>query len=324
MEGGIRSDVIEEGGSGGGHILRLPEECLSHTIALMSPRDVCRSEAVCSAFRAAAVSGIVWRRFLPHDILEVLSRAVDRIEFASMKHLYFQLCKPILIDGGRMSFWLDKEKGSKCFMLSARELFICWGDTPYYWAWNSHPESRFLQVAELLSVCWLEIHGKVDASILSPRTHYAAYLVFKATDSARGLSFPSQEVSVTLGSSISKSSVRLHREVEVTAGPRRPIFRGPFFPRWFRRPQVEQLPVAEAQELRHDQETDPPVPPPQAEGEAVGEPFRRRDGWMEVLLGDFYNEDGEDGEIDMCLKEINSGQWKHGLIVQGIEIRSKS
>ncbi|KAG0454149.1 hypothetical protein HPP92_025453 [Vanilla planifolia] len=313
---GVSNDVIEVGGSGVGHILRLPEECISHTIALTSPRDACRSEAVCVAFRAAAVSDSVWNRFLPHDILEVLSRCNNRIEFASMKHLYFQLCEPILIDDGKMSFWLDREKGSKCFMLSARELFIVWGNTPHYWTWRSHPESRFLEVAELLNVCWLEIHGRIDTSILSRRTQYAAYLVFKSTERSIGLSHPSQEVSVTLGAYISKSTVRLHQAEEAIAPMRRPILR--------RRPLVREhsdepleQPLADA----HDGEAVPRVQRPAGEGEPVGMPFRRRDGWMEVLLGEFYNENGEDGEVDMSLKEVRGGRWKRGLIVLGIEVR---
>ncbi|KAG0453088.1 hypothetical protein HPP92_025752 [Vanilla planifolia] len=184
MEGGVNTDVIEEGGSGGGdQILRLLEECFSYIIALTSPRDACRSEAVSIAFRSAAVSNLVWRCFLPHDILEILARAISRIEFSSIKHLYFQLCKPILIDGGKKSFWLDRETGSKCYMLSARELVISGGDLPH--SWDAHPESSFPEVAELLNVRWLDIHGKINTSVLSPRTQYASYLIYKTAPAGR-------------------------------------------------------------------------------------------------------------------------------------------
>lgn len=40
------------------------------------------------------------------------------------------------------SFQLDKMYGKKCYMLSARTLFIVWGDTPRYWAWTSLPDAR--------------------------------------------------------------------------------------------------------------------------------------------------------------------------------------
>ncbi|VAI40196.1 unnamed protein product [Triticum turgidum subsp. durum] len=47
-------------------------------------------------------------------------------------------------------------------------------------------------VAELLSVCWLHIYGTINSRELTPATHYAAYLVFKLTHDASGLSSPRQ------------------------------------------------------------------------------------------------------------------------------------
>jgi hypothetical protein len=40
--------------------------------------------------------------------------------------------------------WLDRETGAKCYMLSARDLFIVWGDTPQYWTWIPLAVSRFV------------------------------------------------------------------------------------------------------------------------------------------------------------------------------------
>jgi hypothetical protein len=39
---------------------------------------------------------------------------------------------------------LEKKSGKKCYMLSARDLIIVWGDTPTYWKWNSDPSSRLV------------------------------------------------------------------------------------------------------------------------------------------------------------------------------------
>ncbi|KAK1260363.1 F-box protein PP2-B11 [Acorus gramineus] len=52
-------------------------------------------------------------------------------------------------------------------------------------------------------------------------------------------------------------------------------------------------------------------------------PRWRGDGWMEVEMGEFYVENGAEGEVDMSLTEANGGQWKKGLIVLGIEVRPK-
>uniref|UniRef100_A0A0D9YU87 Uncharacterized protein n=1 Tax=Oryza glumipatula TaxID=40148 RepID=A0A0D9YU87_9ORYZ len=46
---------------------------------------------------------------------------------------------------------------------------------------------RFPEVAELLDVCWLEITGKLQLSLLSPATTYAAYLVYSFADYTIGL-----------------------------------------------------------------------------------------------------------------------------------------
>ncbi|KAK1588723.1 hypothetical protein Q3G72_026422 [Acer saccharum] len=66
---------------------------------------------------------------------------------------------PTLIQNGKLSFWLDRPSGKKCYMISARELTIIWasGDTPQYWRWiDDFPEARFPEVAELRIVCCLD------------------------------------------------------------------------------------------------------------------------------------------------------------------------
>ncbi|KAK1315221.1 F-box protein [Acorus calamus] len=299
----------------------LPEGCISHVVSLTTPRDACRSSQVSSMLRAASESDLVWERFLPSDYREVLSRAVDHVEFSSKKELYFRLCRPILIDGGKKSFALDRSTGKKIYMLSAKELCIIWGDTPQYWNWISPPESRFPQAAELISVCWLEIRGKIDVKTLSPKTTYAAYLVMKLTDEAFGLSSPLQDACVKFRDHVSSHKVHIQPDA-----PRRSRFgfRGPIIIRHrpLRRGQGQlmlpppTLPEEEAQAA------------PEEAREATGEdawrvPCGRGDGWREVELGEFYVEEGAEGEVEMSLTEVKGGNWKKGLIVQGIEVRPK-
>ncbi|XP_044965459.1 putative F-box protein PP2-B12 isoform X4 [Hordeum vulgare subsp. vulgare] len=38
--------------------------------------------------------------------------------------------------------WLDRETGAKCYMISVRNLFIMWGNTPEYWSWIPLQDSR--------------------------------------------------------------------------------------------------------------------------------------------------------------------------------------
>ncbi|MQL91853.1 hypothetical protein Taro_024469, partial [Colocasia esculenta] len=119
-------------------------------------------------------------RLLPSDYEEIFSRCVDRPKFSTKLDLYLQLCNSILIDEGRKSFMLERSTGKKCYVLSARDLSIIWGNDQRYWKWKSAAEnSRFSEVAELLMVCWLDIKGSINTEDLSPHTDYSVYLIFK-------------------------------------------------------------------------------------------------------------------------------------------------
>ncbi|KAJ4802406.1 F-box protein [Rhynchospora pubera] len=265
-----------------GDIKMLPEECLSHVISLTTPRDACVSAAVSRTSHSAADSDATWERFLPSDYASILSRAVDPVEYASKKELYFRLCDhPVLIDAGRMSFGLEKSTGAKCFMISARALSIIWSGEERYWKWIELPESRFNECAKLNAVCWLEISGKINSNVLSSHTGYVAYLVFKLTPVARGLGNPFQTTKIILAEdTVSEHSVCLN--------------------------------IREREQLNRLSGRLP---------EGVILPRMRQDGWLEVELGEFYSGDGTDGEINMSFMEIRGGHWKNGLIVQGIEVR---
>ncbi|KAM0941900.1 putative phloem protein [Dioscorea sansibarensis] len=160
---------------------RLPEECISHVLSQTSPEDVCRAAMVCPVFRSAADSDFIWEKFLPSDVDDILSRSVDRIEYSSKKELYFNLCDPILIDDGKMSFSLEKSSGRKCCMLSPRQLRL------EDFEWISLRDSRFLEVAELVDGPWLEIYGTLETKILSRQTFYVVHLVFSIVERSRGL-----------------------------------------------------------------------------------------------------------------------------------------
>ncbi|CAA7043797.1 unnamed protein product [Microthlaspi erraticum] len=54
----------------------------------------------------------------------------------------------------------------------------------------------------------------------------------------------------------------------------------------------------------------------------VVKPEKRKDGWMEIELGEFFNEGGLNGdEIEMSVLETKLLHWKRGLVFLGIEIR---
>ncbi|XP_019085381.1 PREDICTED: putative protein PHLOEM PROTEIN 2-LIKE B4 [Camelina sativa] len=71
-------------------------------------------------------------------------------------------------------------------MLSAKQLGITF-DSHYFWQWISIPESRFDQVPELLVEVPFKISGVMNTQILSPKTCYSAYIVYKTRDRFHGL-----------------------------------------------------------------------------------------------------------------------------------------
>ncbi|XP_011036720.1 PREDICTED: putative F-box protein PP2-B2 isoform X2 [Populus euphratica] len=192
-----------------------PEGCVANVLSLTTPQDVCRLSAVSPIFKSAAESDVAWQRFLPNDLESILSTALDGSlllsSASSKKEVYFSLCdNPIIVDHGRKfkrikrtaikslceRFSLEKKSGKICYVLSARDLVITWGDTPVYWKWKSNSDSRFAEVAELINVCRLEIIGKINTRLLSPATLYTAYLVFKFASRIHGLD--RQPVDVTM------------------------------------------------------------------------------------------------------------------------------
>ncbi|XP_016508950.1 putative F-box protein PP2-B12 [Nicotiana tabacum] len=292
-------------------IYHLPEGCIANILSLTCPRDASRLSLVASIFRSAAESDAVWDRFLPPDYRDIISRSSDgpdSIMFGSKKELYLYLCDyPFLIEGGTKSFSLEKRSGKKCYMLAAKSLAIVWADTPRYWRWISLLESRFSEVAELLEVCWFDITGKINTSMLSPDTKYAAYFVFTTKSRTYGFDHQSAEGAVGI-SGHERKSLTVFLDPEAA---RRHMYQ--IVPR--RLGLLNQMANILRREVNRPSENE-------AQAQARY-PQQRSDGWIEVELGEFFVKRGQEVELEMSLTEIKEGNWKSGLVVEGIEIRPK-
>ncbi|MQM07210.1 hypothetical protein Taro_040048 [Colocasia esculenta] len=77
-------------------------------------------------------------------------------------------------------------------MLCARSLIITWGEDPRYWKWFPLQETSNIQirVAALLNVCWLEIHGRLEISCLTPETTYEAAFIVMINHTSYGWNVP--------------------------------------------------------------------------------------------------------------------------------------
>ncbi|KAE9589662.1 hypothetical protein Lal_00000543 [Lupinus albus] len=278
----------------------LPEGCIASILSRTTPIDTCKLSLVSTTFYSASLSDSVWNTFLPNDYTNIISRSLSHTSLfsnsSSKKSIFQALSKrPIMIDNSTKSFQLDRKSGKKCYMLGARALTIVWGDTDYYWRWINKPESRFPEVAELCNVCWLEIHGVLNTNALSPNTHYAAYLVFKVIDNARGFREYPVELSIdTFGGHNSKKNVCLTPNAETLPG------------------YYDEEWIMEMDEMEmHERMQGLPLP------------NVRSDGWLEIEMGNFFSSGLEDEEVQLSVMEINGGNWKSGLIIEGIEVRPK-
>ncbi|OWM86110.1 putative F-box protein PP2-B12 [Punica granatum] len=293
-------------------ISELPEGCIANVLSLTSPRDTGRLSSISATFRSAADSDAVWRHFLPPDYESIVAHSSDSssLHGLPLKELYFRLCtNPILIDEGRKSFWLDKWSGKQCYMLSARDLFIVWGDTPRYWGWTSsfNPKSRFPEVAVLLAVCWLEIRGKINVAVLSPSTRYAAYLVFSYDEMAYGFDNRPVEVGVGFVGSEESRMRSVYLDMETRQRQRYQIV-----------PRIRRFNFSNPSRI-----LGPATPSPRQEDDRGEYPKERSDKWWEIELGEFTTGEGPEGELEMSVLEVKGGGWKKGLVIQGIEIRPK-
>ncbi|KAM7488533.1 hypothetical protein LguiB_026017 [Lonicera macranthoides] len=261
----------------------LPEDCISNIISRTSPRDACRACSISLGFKSAADSDIVWEQFLPSDYSEILSGSVAPVVFSTKKELYLHLSHSHLpLAGGKMSFSLDKESGKKCYMVGARQLSIESRDNPQLWNCTSSPDSRFSEVAELLNVWRVNILGKFHTRLLSQKTTYVAYFVF---------TFSKETIH---GHESAHTSIRyLNKRKNVT-----------------HKAAVNTITTSRI----------PTCGPGRQSLHSLGR-RRRKDGWMEIEMGQFFNDCGDDAEVEMRFSGIQFE--KFGLIVEGIEFRPK-
>jgi len=52
-------------------------------------------------------------------------------------------------------------------------------------------------------------------------------------------------------------------------------------------------------------------------------PSVRSDGWLEIEMGEFFNLGIENEKVQMNVIQTSGGNWKRGLVLEGIEVRPK-
>ncbi|KDP23149.1 hypothetical protein JCGZ_00141 [Jatropha curcas] len=129
---------------------------------------------------------------LPYNYESILREADSVIDKSSADKLYDQLCNGVFLNQKKKKYWVEKKSNGNCFFLFARALSITWAEDNRFWHWPCHYETSdaFVEVAELLNVCWLEIHGKFDTTKLSSIFLYEVAFVIMLKDCAYGWEVP--------------------------------------------------------------------------------------------------------------------------------------
>ncbi|KAG5549074.1 hypothetical protein RHGRI_014444 [Rhododendron griersonianum] len=148
--------------------------------------------------------------------------------------------------------------------------------------WLCSPNPIDNEVAELITTWWLEITARISTRMLSPKTTYTAHLILNFANRAYGLDVLPSEVSIEVGN--------------------RQVMRGTIL---LRRPEDGRKQPSERIFMGEERI-----------------PRERGDGWLEIELGEFFNDGLDDHEdVRMSVKEVKGVQLKGGLIVEGIELR---
>ncbi|XP_017978219.1 PREDICTED: uncharacterized protein LOC108662397 [Theobroma cacao] len=122
-----------------------------------------------------------------------LKNANSFVERFSMDKLLSYSHAEVYLNQNRKKYWVDKKLNKYCFMLFARDFSILWAEDHRYWRWLYQRETNsdvLIDVAELLDVCWLEMHVMFNVKKLSPKTLYGLVFVLMLTKEARGWEHP--------------------------------------------------------------------------------------------------------------------------------------
>ncbi|XP_058757195.1 protein PHLOEM PROTEIN 2-LIKE A1-like [Vicia villosa] len=142
--------------------------------------------------QSAAPKPLIKQLSFPHNYENILKDADSPVNKSSREKMFDQLHAGVFLHRKTKKYWVEKKFNANCFMLYARALSITWAENPLYWEWKQQKDASdgMTEVAELVSVCWLEVHGKFDTRKLSPGILYQVSFCVKLIDPAQGWELP--------------------------------------------------------------------------------------------------------------------------------------
>ncbi|KAI3857284.1 hypothetical protein MKW92_033926 [Papaver armeniacum] len=265
---------------------RLPEGCISDILSLTSPADVGRSSLVSTLFKSAADSDALWEKFLPPDYPEIISRAKLPLWLAAAPSKKELYHR---LSGNPLLI----DGGSKSFQLekSSGKKCIMLGGKELGIAWGN--DSRNWR--------WRRCPGSRFPKVAE--LEWVCWLDIHGKLKTRLLS-PKTLYAAYLVLKFKEGAYRFNK-LPVKA-------------------RVEVVGRAGGSSSVCSKERLIYLRPNGDGGQHIA--LERGDGWMEVEIGYFYNEELEDdegGEVLMSVLETERLWTKCGIIVQGMELRPK-
>ncbi|TVU21726.1 hypothetical protein EJB05_31383, partial [Eragrostis curvula] len=124
----------------------------------------------------------------PHKFNEIVAQE----KTATAAELQDRVSTGIFLAGKTKKYWVHEKTRCNCFMLFPRALSITWCEDPRFWSWHPLKETSDTEIeaVSLENVCWLEIHGKLELSHLTPGVTYDVVFEVMLTKEAYGWTVP--------------------------------------------------------------------------------------------------------------------------------------
>ncbi|PIN12009.1 hypothetical protein CDL12_15382 [Handroanthus impetiginosus] len=262
----------------------LPEGCWAEILSRTSPLDASRLAAISREVNAGSKSDIVWGGFLPSDYSQIVARSISPVVYATKRELYFSLCRSPILLDG----------GNLSFFLDQRTGKKCFmlGARELEISWGDIP--LYWEWTPHADSRFSEVARLKTVCWLDIRGRTTTQMLSPSTTYGAYLVFKLAEG--CYGLELANAVVRFVDSEADNDAEERAI--------------AVHLQQAEARNRARRRTRQVLV--------------ERVDGWREIELGDFYNDEGYDGDVEARLIEIKSLHSKSGLIVEGIEFRPKT
>ncbi|KAG0554926.1 hypothetical protein M758_12G133800 [Ceratodon purpureus] len=155
-------------------MMELPDDCIISILGRTTPWDVTRLAGVCSSFKRAAESDVLWLNFLPSDYKSICGVVEKLAKSGTVKEVVKNLAAGVFLDDGLQKFVLLHRSKGVCRKLSVAAMDVAWGTDMRFWKWEHSRSSCFGKVAHLLAICWLEVCGTWSCS-LPPGSYTAVW-----------------------------------------------------------------------------------------------------------------------------------------------------